>query len=67
MGVPRKGRPSVSNSCTLEEELTEDKPAYVEIRKGGKGRVSLGDKSSFDDLSSLQDPRLNGWASCLAP
>ena len=63
VGVPSTGRPPVSNSCTQEEELTGDKPTHLLIliliinkrRQGGKGGVSLGDKSSFKVLLSWKE------------
>ena len=53
MGGPNTGRPSVSDSCTQEEELTGDKPTL--LREDRKGRLGspFGDKSYFYDLMIL--------------
>ena len=37
MGGPNIGRPSVSDSCTQEEELTGDKP--IQLRENREERV----------------------------
>ena len=54
MGGTNTGRPSVSNPCTQEEELTGDKP--TQLREGREGRVGspLGNMASFFDLLSWQ-------------
>ena len=50
MGGPNTGRPSVSDSCTQEEELTGDEPTHLREDREGRARSPLGDKSFFEGL-----------------
>ena len=50
MGGPNTGRPSVSDSCTQEEELTGDEPTHLREDREGRARSPLRDKSFFECL-----------------
>ena len=50
MGGPNTGRPSVSDSCTQEEELTGDEPTHLREDREGKARSPLGDSFFFEGM-----------------
>ena len=67
-GRTKHGTPIRLGFLHAEEELTGYKPTdESKRRQGGKGGVSLGDKSSFVDLLSWPDLICDRVASCVAP